>query len=163
MIMVPSLFFNSRILQILLTLKEPETAWMMLIGIWINDLTTESLRRAHEFKPLSVEEVRALDQPLISFSEGLGDEIRDLRRFLMERMYRHYKVNRKRSQAKRILKDLFGLFLEEPDTLPPPWSEEAQQSTRDGRARIVCDYIAGMTDNFAIQEHRRLFNLDAMI
>ena len=134
-----------------------------LIGIWINDLTSESSRRARHHRPKSVEEVRALNEPIIAFSEKLGEEIKELRRFLMERMYRHYKVNRKRSQAKRILKELFSLFLEEPDTLPPPWSEGAQQATRDARARMVCDYIAGMTDNFAIDEHRRLFNLDAMI
>ena len=134
-----------------------------LIGYWINDLTGESSRRAKHFKPKSVEDVRAMGAPLIAFSEQLGEEIKELRRFLMERMYRHYKVNRKRSQAKRILKELFGLFLSEPDTLPPPWSEQAQQAAKDARARMVCDYIAGMTDNFAIQEHRRLFNLDAMI
>jgi len=134
-----------------------------LIGIWINDLTTESQKRVDRLKPGSVEEVRALGEPLIAFSDTLGGEIKELRRFLMERMYRHYKVNRKRSQAKRILKELFALFLSEPDTLPPPWSEQAQQATRDGRARMICDYIAGMTDNYAIDEHRRLFNLDAMI
>ncbi|MAK61815.1 MAG: deoxyguanosinetriphosphate triphosphohydrolase [Ponticaulis sp.] len=134
-----------------------------LIGIWINDLTSESSHRANRLKPKSVEDVRALREPLIAFSDQLADEIKELRRFLMERMYRHYKVNRKRSQAKRILKELFALFLNEPDTLPPPWSEQAQQAPRDGRARLICDYIAGMTDNFAIQEHRRLFNLDAMI
>ena len=129
----------------------------------LNDLTTESQKRVDRLKPGSVEEVRALGEPLIAFSDTLGGEIKELRRFLMERMYRHYKVNRKRSQAKRILKELFALFLSEPDTLPPPWSEQAQQATRDGRARMICDYIAGMTDNYAIDEHRRLFNLDAMI
>ncbi|MAI92089.1 deoxyguanosinetriphosphate triphosphohydrolase [Ponticaulis sp.] len=134
-----------------------------LIGIWINDLTAETSRRAKRLQPKSVEDVRHLNEPLVAFSDELHEEQKELRRFLMERMYRHYKVNRKRSQAKRILKELFALFLEEPDTLPPPWNEAAQQATRDARARIVCDYIAGMTDNFAIEEHRRLFNLDAMM
>lgn len=134
-----------------------------LIGIWIDDLTAETSRRAKELKPKSVEDVRALKVPLVAFSEKLEKEQKELRLFLMERMYRHYKVNRKRSQAKRILKELFHLFLAEPDTLPPPWNTEAMQRPKDQRARIVCDYIAGMTDNFAIEEHRRLFNLDAMM
>lgn len=134
-----------------------------LIGIWIDDLTSETSRRARELKPRSVEDVRTLGVPLVAFSEKLEKEQKELRLFLMERMYRHYKVNRKRSQAKRILKELFHLFLEEPDTLPPPWNTEAMQQPREHRARIVCDYIAGMTDNYAIEEHRRLFNLDAMM
>ncbi len=134
-----------------------------LIGIWIDDLTSETSRRAKELKPRSVEDVRGLGMPLVAFSEKLEAEQKELRLFLMERMYRHYKVNRKRSQAKRILKELFWLFLDEPDTLPPPWNHAAMQRTREQRARIVCDYVAGMTDNFAIAEHRRLFNLDAMM
>lgn len=134
-----------------------------LIGIWITDLTSETSRRIKEFKPRHVEDVKDLKVPLVAFSEKLEKEQKQLRLFLMERMYRHYKVNRKRSQAKRILKELFELFHAEPDILPPPWSEHAMQVTPDHRARIVCDYIAGMTDNYAIEEHRRLFNLDAMI
>ena len=134
-----------------------------LIGIWIEDLTKETSKRAKDLRPRSVEEVRDLKLPLVAFSDALEKEQKELRIFLMERMYRHYKVNRKRSQAKRILKDLFHLFLDEPDTLPPPWNGKAMQVTRDERARVVCDYVAGMTDNFAIEEHRRLFNLDAMM
>ena len=134
-----------------------------LIGLWINDLTAETSKRIREFRPRSVEDVKSLKVPLVAFSEKLEKDQKELRLFLIERMYRHYKVNRKRSQAKRILKELFELFHEEPDILPPPWSEEAMQVTPERRARIVCDYIAGMTDIFAIDEHRRLFNLDAMI
>ncbi len=134
-----------------------------LIGIWVTDLTTETRRRAKDANPQSAEDVRAMDAPIVGFSDRLLGEQRDLRLFLMERMYRHYKVNRKRSQARRILRDLFHLFLAEPDTLPPPWRVTATQSSRDGRARTICDYLAGMTDNYAIDEHRRLFNLESMI
>jgi dGTPase len=74
-------------------------------------------------------------------------------------MYRHWKVNRARSQARRIVGELFDVFLAEPDTLPPEW--HARNSDDPAKAaRLVCDYIAGMTDDFAIDEHRRLFNLD---
>jgi len=134
-----------------------------LIGLWINDLTGETLRRVEKYKPQSAEDVRAMQVPLVAFSAELEDKQQALRAFLYEKMYKHYKVNRMRSQAKRILNDLFTLFHAEPETLPPPWRMDAEQATPERRARLVCDYIAGMTDNFAIDEHRRLFNLDSMI
>ena len=134
-----------------------------LIGLWINDLTSETLRRVKTYNPQSASDVRAMDVPLVAFSDELQDKQQALRAFLYEKMYKHYKVNRMRSQAKRILKELFELFHAEPETLPPPWRLDAEQATNKRRARLVCDYIAGMTDNFAIDEHRRLFNLDSMI
>ncbi len=133
-----------------------------LIGIWINDLTGESSRRLEEDKPQTVEDVRANQRPVIAFSDEHDQRQRALRAFLYERMYKHYRVNRMRSQAKRILKDLFELFLNEPETLPPPWRQDAEQVSGSRRARLVCDYVAGMTDSFAIEEHRRLFNLEPM-
>lgn len=134
-----------------------------LIGVWVNDLTDETQRRVAEAKPETAEDVRSLDRPLVAFSDILEEKQLSLRKFLYDRMYKHYKVNRMRSQAKRILKDLFELFLAEPETLPPPLRGQAEASNEFNRARIVCDYIAGMTDNAAIDEHRRLFNLDSMI
>jgi len=78
-------------------------------------------------------------------------------------MYKHYKVNRMRSQAKRILKELFALFMEEPETLPDLWRRDAEQAPPLRRARLVCDYLAGMTDNYAIELHRRLFSMESML
>ena len=75
-------------------------------------------------------------------------------------MYRHFRVNRTRSQARRILHQMFELFCAQPDTLPTDWQAAAEGRDAGGRARVVCDYIAGMTDRFAIEEHRRLFSLD---
>lgn len=129
-----------------------------LIGIWINDLTTETQRRIELYKPQSAVEVRAMSVPLVAFSDELEIRQRALRSFLYERMYKHYKVNRMRSQAKRILKELFQVFMNEPDTLPPPWRNDALQAPDMERGRIVCDYIAGMTDGFAMEEHRKLFD-----
>ncbi len=133
-----------------------------LIGLWINDLTAETERRVKKHQPKSAADVRALDEPLVGFSDELNERQSALRAFLHEKMYKHYKVNRMRSQAKRILKQLFEIFTAEPDTLPPPWRWDALQADEIRRARIVCDYIAGMTDNFAIEEHRRLFSLESM-
>ncbi|MEO0467413.1 MAG: deoxyguanosinetriphosphate triphosphohydrolase [Pseudomonadota bacterium] len=134
-----------------------------LIGVWISDLTSETLKRAKANKPESADDVRAMSRPLVAFSEGLEERQRVLRAFLYERMYKHYMVNRMRSQAKRILKDLFEVFLTEPETLPPPWRQDAEQVPEERRARIIVDYVSGMTDTYAIEEHRRLFNLDTML
>jgi len=133
-----------------------------LIGVWIGDLATEFQRRAALARPKSAEDVRALDMPLAAFSDDIAERQKPLRTFLFERMYRHHKVNRMMSQARRIVRELFGLFMTEPETLPPPWRDRAKATGGDmtKRARVVCDYIAGMTDTYAIDEHRRLFNLE---
>ncbi|HZL00597.1 MAG TPA: deoxyguanosinetriphosphate triphosphohydrolase, partial [Caulobacteraceae bacterium] len=75
--------------------------------------------------------------------------------------YRHWRVNRTRSQARRILAEMFALFMDEPDVLPADWFERLRALDEAGRARVICDYVAGMTDRYAIEEHRRLFQLDA--
>jgi len=131
-----------------------------LIGVWIDDLVWESSNRIAAAKPKSVEDVRAAGQPLVGFSDQMNEHQAVLRRFLMARMYRHWKVNRSRSQAKRILKQLFDLFLVEPELLPNAWQQGMDGPRGQRTARRVCDYIAGMTDDFAIEEHKRLFSLD---
>jgi len=134
-----------------------------LIGHWIGDLVAETRRRIAEHDPKSAADVRAMPVPLVAFSDDLERDQRALRAFLYERMYKHYKVNRMRSQAKRILKDLFDLFMAEPETLPDLWRTDAEQAAQVRRARIVCDYLAGMTDNYAIDLHQRLFSMDSLL
>jgi dGTPase len=130
-----------------------------LIGAWVSDLVAESQRRIAHFKPQTIDDVRALPAALVGFSPEMLVKAAELRRFLYDRMYRHWRVNRSRSQARRIVRELFEAFLTEPDTLPPDW--QVRNSDDPAKtARLVCDYIAGMTDDFAINEHRRLFNLD---
>ena len=131
-----------------------------LIGVWIDDLVWESSNLLGAAKPQSAEEVRAAGRPLIGFSDVMNDHQAVLRRFLMARMYRHWKVNRSRSHAKRILRQLFELLLTEPESLPPDWHEGGDGPGGLKTARRVCDYIAGMTDDYAIDEHRRLFTLE---
>ncbi len=131
-----------------------------LIGAWADDLVAETERRIERLKPSSAEAVRAAGAPLVGFSDALREEETVLRRFLMARMYRHWKVNRSRSHAKRILKQLFDLFLAEPELLPPAWQAGGDGVGGQRTARRVCDYIAGMTDDFAIDEHCRLFKLE---
>jgi len=136
-----------------------------LIGVWVGDLISEFQRRARAAKPQCVEDVRGLDHPLAAFSDDIAARQRPLRDFLFERMYRHHKVNRMMSQARRIIRELFSLFMAEPDTLPPPWRARSSEAAEDviARARVICDYIAGMTDTYAIEEHRRLFNLERWV
>ncbi len=134
-----------------------------LIGIWTRDLISEFQNRAALAKPESVEEVRALERPLAAFSDDLLEKQKPLREFLFNRMYRHPKVNRMMSQARRVVRELFGLYFAEPEALPAPWRERANAADAMKRARIVCDYIAGMTDTYAIDEHRRLFNLERWV
>jgi len=129
-----------------------------MIGAMVDDVLSETHRRAAGLT--SAEQVRELGRPIVAFSRDMIEDLAQLRGFLMERMYRHWRVNRTRSQARRILAEMFQLFMAEPDVLPTEWFNRAQKRDQAGRARVVCDYIAGMTDRFAIEEHRRLFHLD---
>ncbi|MDP3634526.1 deoxyguanosinetriphosphate triphosphohydrolase [Phenylobacterium sp.] len=131
-----------------------------MIGAMIDDVLAETARRAVSSKVGSADDVRQLDHALVAFSRDMLEDLGRLREFLMNRMYRHWKVNRTRSQARRILAEMFQLFMSEPDVLPTEWFARSQNRDDAGRARVVCDYIAGMTDRFAIEEHRRLFHLD---
>ena len=131
-----------------------------MIGAMVDDVLAETQRRATEAGLSSPEDVRTLGRALVSFSPDMLEDLSQLRLFLMERMYRHWRVNRTRSQARRILAEMFQLFMAEPDVLPTEWFIASQKRDEAGRARVVCDYIAGMTDRFAIEEHRRLFHLD---
>jgi dGTPase len=131
-----------------------------MIGAMVDDVLAETRRRAEAGKVRSPEDVRMLGHALVAFSRDMVEDLAQLRAFLMERMYRHWRVNRTRSQARRILAEMFTLFMAEPGVLPDEWGQKAQTRDDAGKARVVCDYIAGMTDRFAIEEHRRLFHLD---
>jgi dGTPase len=132
-----------------------------MIGAMAEDVMAETGRRVGEHRIKTPEDVRTAPRALVAFSFEMLEDLARLRAFLFQRMYRHYKVNRTRSQARRILAEMFGLFMAEPGVLPTEWSDRAEGRDEAGRARVVCDYIAGMTDRFAIEEHRRLFHLDA--
>jgi dGTPase len=131
-----------------------------MIGAMVDDVLAETQRRVAAEKVAAPEDVRVLGHALISFSRDMVEDLSALRRFLMARMYRHWKVNRTRSQARRMLGEIFKLYMSEPEVLPAEWGRRAEGRDEAGRARVVCDYVAGMTDRFAIEEHRRLFHLD---
>ncbi|HZC16845.1 MAG TPA: deoxyguanosinetriphosphate triphosphohydrolase [Caulobacteraceae bacterium] len=131
-----------------------------MIGAMVDDVLDQTLRNVEADRVSSPEDVRLLGHALVGFSADMAEGLGRLRLFLHERMYRHFRVNRTRSQARRVLAELFRLFIDEPGVLPTEWFERVQGCDEAGRARVVCDYIAGMTDRFAIEEHRKLFNLD---
>ncbi len=130
-----------------------------LINLMVEDLLSETRRRLERQAPRSVAEVRGAGGPTVAFSGAMRQNDRVLRAFLFTRMYRHYLVNRQTSKAKRVVGELFGLYMQEPNTLPEDWRREAE-SARDetARARVVADYIAGMTDRYALEAHRKLFD-----
>ncbi|MBO0734528.1 MAG: deoxyguanosinetriphosphate triphosphohydrolase, partial [Methylocapsa sp.] len=98
-------------------------------------------------------------RPLIGFSRRAEAADNSIRNFLQKNVYRHPRLTRIRQDAGAIVRNLFARFLEAPGLMPPEWAEAAKKARarEAARARIVCDYIAGMTDRYACAEHRRLF------
>src|SRR5690606_24642074 len=105
-----------------------------------------------EPRPQSINYVRNAPV-LIAFSPAMQEENRLLKGFLREGLYRHFQVLRMTNKARRIIRDLFNAFLDDPRLLPPQYQAYASED----KARAVADYIAGMTDRYAMKEHRRLF------
>jgi dGTPase len=126
-----------------------------LIDLMVRDLVEETRRGLAANAPKSADDIRRLGRPIAAFSEAMRNHDRALKRFLYERMYRHDRVNRMTSNARRVVSELFRLFLAEPDHLPPEWRALVGGGEAD-RARVAADYLAGMTDRFALDEHRRL-------
>lgn len=123
-----------------------------MINTLIIDLTETTAARIAEHKPASIDDVRQAP-PLAGFSAEIRAEADELKQFLRDNLYRHYRVLRMTTKAKRILRDLFKAFLDDPRLLPPQYQSRASVD----QARAIADYIAGMTDRYAIKEHRRLF------
>jgi dGTPase len=103
----------------------------------------------------SLGDVRAAGRRLVGYSPETAEKVRELKEFLLRNLYRHYRVVRMGDKAGRILRDLFASYVSEPRQLPPHFQE---QIGKDGVHRVVCDYIAGMTDRFAVDEHQKLFD-----
>jgi dGTPase len=129
-----------------------------MIGRMVDDVLSESRARLKDVE--SADAVRRLGRAAVAFSPAMLEDLSQLRLFLHARMYRHSRVNRTRSAARRILRELFSVYMSEPDVLPEGWFARADGRDDAGKARVVCDYIGGMTDRFAIDEHRRLYRLD---
>ncbi|MBZ0094085.1 MAG: deoxyguanosinetriphosphate triphosphohydrolase [Sulfuricella sp.] len=119
------------------------------------DLISQSTQNITAAAPGSIDDVREAP-PLIAFSPSIREEQQELKRFLRAQLYRHFQVMRMSSKARRIIRELFQAFLDDARLLPPQYQEKAQQD----KPRAIADYIAGMTDRYAIREYRRLFTIE---
>ncbi|MSQ87375.1 MAG: deoxyguanosinetriphosphate triphosphohydrolase [Alphaproteobacteria bacterium] len=128
-----------------------------IIGAMVNDVITESHRRFVALKPKTTNDVRALGTQLCGFSVDMAAKDKALKEFLWANMYRHAEVNRMTVHAQRVVQDLFGALLGDPGLLPEAWRKGLNGSDKMKTARRMADYIAGMTDRFAQDEHTRLF------
>ncbi len=129
-----------------------------LIDRMVSDLLEESAARLAMLAPQSPDDIRRADAPVIAFSEEMERHDRVLRAFLFNRMYRHADVNRETARARAVVADLFADYMSRPDHLPQEWQTPANPAESGGLARIVADYIAGMTDRYAMAEHHRLID-----
>ncbi len=132
-----------------------------LIGLMVDDLLAETERRIAESGARHPDDVRDLDGPVAAFSETMTANDKALKKFLFDHMYRHYKVNRMASKARRVVRELFALFLDEPNCLPTDWQHRAGAAGKATTARVAVDYIAAMTDRAALDEHHTLFDVRA--
>jgi dGTPase len=133
-----------------------------MINYVVGDMIRTTQARLVDTRPRTIDEVREQSNPLAGLSESVRAEHLELMEFLRERVYRHYKVLRMTSKARRVLKELFDAFFDDVTLMPPEHRDAALQAEStagpSGRARAVADYIAGMTDRYAIGEHRRIFD-----
>lgn len=132
-----------------------------MINRQVVDLLDTSARLIDDAAPADIDAVRALGEPLLRFSEAMQQQHQTLKRFLRVNLYQHYRVHRMTVKSQRIVRDLFGAIFDDPRLLPVPHQHNVavleQQHGPAGRARAVADYIAGMTDRYAIAEHSKLF------
>ncbi len=126
-----------------------------MINTLVTDLIAQTEHNILAQAPQSVDDVRAAP-PLVAFSAEMLELNRELKAFLRTHLYRHYRVMRMTAKARRIIGDLFQAFMDDPRLLPPQFNPQMEPA----RARSVADYIAGMTDRYAIKEHRRLFAVE---
>ncbi len=126
-----------------------------MINTLVTDLIVQTEQNIRTLAPKSVEEVR-IAPPLVAFSEEMRELNRELKAFLRTNLYRHYRVMRMSAKSQRIINDLFRAFTDDPRLLPSQFNPENESE----HARAVADYIAGMTDRYAIREHRRLFAIE---
>ena len=134
-----------------------------MIGYMVADVLTETRRRLAAANPKSADDIRGLDHAICDFSEAFREREAPLRKFLLENMYRHYKVNRMMGQAQRVVRELFDLFIDDPSILPTRQRALCGKPKTEKTARVVCDYIASMTDSFAIAEHRKLLSVSGYL
>ena len=135
--------------------RREHEALRRFFGLLVEDVLATSRARLAEAEPASAEAVRRLGRPVVRFSDATFAELKVIRDFLYRRMYRHWAVQRMRRKARLVVEALFTTFWQAPELMPDEWNACAALDAA-ARARVVADYIAGMTDRYALQEHRKL-------
>jgi dGTPase len=130
-----------------------------LIGVLVDDVVAESGRRLSDLAPSTADDVRGAGSPVAGFSGAVGESDRAIKSFLEEHMYRHARVMQVMDQAATVVRDLFARYRDRPDDLPAEWNESLAGLDEASRVRHIADFIAGMTDRYALAEHMRLFDL----
>jgi len=138
--------------------RRPHETVRRLITRMIEDVIAESSRRAAADKPGSAADVRGAARPLVAFSQAMEKADAEIKGFLRPRMYRHERVMRVMHDAEGVLRDLFAHYLRAPADMPAEWAQEIAADDAGARARRVADYIAGMTDRYALVEHAKYFD-----
>ncbi len=129
-----------------------------LITAMIDDAIVETRARLAALAPQSADDVRHGAGAVVAFSPAMQDALAALRAFLSARVYKHPRIARIMGDAEKVVSDLFELYSRQPDALPPEWREPGRKMSAGTFPRHVCDFIAGMTDRYALAEHRRLFD-----
>ena len=138
-------------------MRRRHEALRRVFGVMVEDVIAIARTRLQAANPQSVDEIRALGKPVIRFSKKLFMELKAIRAFLFERMYRAPSVMVERARVTKMIEDLFPLFMADPGLLPDEWHGDLRAvDDETALARLVLDYVAGMTDRFAIQQHQRL-------
>ena len=134
-----------------------------MIGDMVNDILAESKSRLGDLGPNTPDDIRNHSHSVVGFSEKMRANDAALKKFLFENMYRHYKLNRMSTKAKRVVRELFSLLVAEPECLPGEWRMKTDAPNTEITAQAVADYIAGMTDRYAMDEYKKLFDVQARI
>jgi len=129
-----------------------------LISAMVGDVVAESERRITALNPWTSADIRAAGEPTIRFSDAMADTDKAIKAFLTPRMYRHERVMEIMNNAQRVVRELFEHYMRRPEDLPPEWRRGLGSGSTAARARRVSDFIAGMTDNYALEEHARFFD-----
>ena len=124
----------------------------------IEDVIAETDARLAALKPRSVADIRGAQGPVGAFSAAMAEADRAIKGFLYPRMYRHARVARIMAEAEQVVCDLFARYAANPDEMPAEWAERAAAGEETARLREIADFIAGMTDRYALIEHARLFD-----
>ena len=138
-------------------MRRRHEALRRVFGVMVEDVIAVARNRLEAAQPKSVDEIRAMEGTVIRFSKPLYQELKAIRAFLFTRMYRAPSVMVERARVSAVIADLFPLFMARPELLPAEWQADvAAAQDETALARMVADYVAGMTDRFALQEHARL-------